>query len=245
MVRTIGVRRGLPALVFGAVALAATPAQAMIPVIDIGAITQLFMQVQSWTEQLRGMEQQLGQLQQSYSAITGLRGMDQLLRLSDTARNYLPTDWAALQASLSGTAASYPELTAAVRAQSSANAVLTAADVARFPPALQALLAADRQAVAGGQALNRIAYARSSDRFSSLATLIDKIGATPDAKAIEELQGRIQAEQAMLSNEGLKLSSLAQVTSSDASARELARREQVVANHGNFATRFQPHPPAP
>lgn len=245
MVKKIGIRRGLAALAVGALALVATPAQAMIPVIDIGAITQLFMQVQSWAEQLRGMEQQLGQLQQSYGAITGLRGMDQLLRLTDAARNYLPTDWPGLQASVRGSTGGYPELTAAVRAQAAANAVLTAADVVRFPAALQSLLADERQAVAGSQALNRIAYARSSERFSSLTTFIDKIGATPDSKSIEELQGRIQAEQAMLSNEGLKLASLAQLAASDAAARELVRREQVIANHGSFATRFQPLPPAP
>jgi type IV secretion system protein VirB5 len=122
---------------------------------------------------------------------------------------------------------------------------LKQSDAARFSADLQALLVAERQAVARGQILNRAAFARSSDRFTKLQTLIDQIGAAPDAKAIAELQGRIGAEQAMVANEGLKLATLAQVAGAESDARALARREQVVANHGGFATRFQPTPPAP
>ena len=230
----------------GTTLLAATvPARAMVPVIDLAAVTQLLMQLNAWTEQLRGMEQQISQLRQTYGAMTGLRGMEQLLRLSDSARNYLPPDWASIQASLSGTASTYPDIAAAVRAQTAANAVLATPELARYSAALQGLLTSERQAIAGGQTLARLAYARSSDRFSALATFIDKIAATPDAKAIEELQGRIQAEQTMLANEGLKLASLAQAAAAEGSARELTRREQVIANHGAFASRFQPTPPQP
>jgi len=228
-----------------ALLLTAAPATAMIPVIDVAAVQQLLMQFNAWTEQLRSMQQQLGQLRQTYGAMTGVRGMAQLMRLPDSARNYLPPDWATLAASLSGAAGGYSELGTAVRDLSSANAILSAADLSRLPASLRGFVAADRQAVASGQALSRLAYARASDRFAALATFIDKIGATPDAKAIEELQGRIQAEQAMLANEGLKLASMAQMAAAESSARDLARREQIVANHGSFATRFQPSPPSP
>jgi type IV secretion system protein VirB5 len=222
--------------------LAADPAQAAMPVVDIAAIRQLLQEVSAWQE-LRGMAQQITQLRQTYAAMTGPRGMEQLLPLSAAARNYLPPDWAALEATLSGARSTYTDLTAAVRAQVDTNAVLAPADLARFSAPLQALLAEERQAVAGGQAITRAAYARSSDRFVSLATLIDRIGATPDAKAIEELQGRIEAEQAMLTNEGLKLAAFAQIAAAECAARDLVRREQVIANHGAFATRFQPTPP--
>jgi hypothetical protein len=233
------------ALAVGTLVLVTSPVRATIPVIDVAALTQLLMQLNAWTEQLRGMEQQLGQLRETYGAMTGLRGMDRLLRLSDAARNYLPPDWAALEASLAGATGAYPAIAAAVRTQSAANAILSPAELARYPAGLRKLLTADRQAVAGGQTLTRLAYSRSSDRFAALSTFIDTIGATPDAKSIAELQGRIQAEQTMLANEGLKLASLAQVAAAETSARELARREQIVANHGTFATRFQPTPPAP
>ena len=235
----------LPTLVASALLLAMQPARAMVPVIDIAAVTQLLMQLNAWTEQLRGMEQQVSQLRDTYGSITGVRGMEQLLPISPGARNYLPTDWASLSATLAGATSSYPALAASARTQAASNAVLTPAQLAQFPAALQSLLTADRQAVAGGQALTRLAYSQSSDRFAALATFIQSIGATGDSKAIAELQGRIQAEQAMLANEGVKLASLAQVAAAETAARDLMRREQVVVNHGQFATRFQPAPPAP
>ena len=237
--------RAIASAAICAMGLAATPAQAIIPVTDVAAIQVLLQQISAWSEQLRSMRSQLGQLQQTYTSMTGARGMEQVLRLSDAARNYLPPDWNALEASISGAAGAYPQLTAAVSAQAAANAILTPADLARFPVSLQGLLTNARQGVAGNQAVTRLAYAHSSDRFASLATLIDRIGATPDAKAIAELQGRIGAEQAMLTNDGIKLAALAQSATAEAAARELAIREQVIASHGAFATRFQPIPPAP
>jgi len=191
------------------------------------------------------MQQQITQLQQTYAAMTGSRGMQQLLPISAAARNYLPPDWVTIEATLSGASSAYANLAAAVRMQLSANAVLTSADLARFSAPLQTLLETERQDVAGNQAFSRLAYAQSSDRFTSLQTLISTIGATPDAKSIEELQGRTQAELAMLTDEGLKLAALAQIAAAESAANDLVRREQIVANHGAFASRFQPTPPAP
>jgi len=229
---------------FCALALMVEPAQAMIPVIDIAALQQLLQEVNAWQQQLRGMQQQITQLQQTYGAITGSRGMQQLLPLSAAARNYLPPDWATLEATLSGASSAYADLATAIRVQLTANAVLTPADLARFSAPLQTLLENERQAVAGGQAFTRLAYAQSSDRFTSLQTLISTIGRTADAKSIEELQGRTQAELAMLTDESVKLAALAQVAAAETAARDLTRREQIIANHGAFATRFQPTPPA-
>jgi type IV secretion system protein VirB5 len=69
---------------------------ATMPVIDVAAITQLLQQIIAWDEQLQGMRAQLGQLRQTTSALTGARGMEQLLRQTPAARNYLPTDWTGL-----------------------------------------------------------------------------------------------------------------------------------------------------
>ena len=51
------------------------------------------------------MEQQITQLQQTYAAMTGSRGMQLLLPLSAATRNYLPPDWATLEATLMAQAA--------------------------------------------------------------------------------------------------------------------------------------------
>jgi type IV secretion system protein VirB5 len=225
-------------------AAASVPAHATMPVIDVAAITQLIQEILAWDEQLQGMRQQLDQLQQTHAALTGSRGMGQLLQLSPAARNYLPSEWTGLSAVLSGAGVD-PAITRAARAQLGNNVVLSVADQSRLPQNLQALLQSEREAVAGAQALTRAAYGHSSDRFASLSTLIDQIRATQDAKAIAELQGRIGAEQAMVANEAVKLAALAQVTDAERAARELVRRETVVSSHGDFATRFQPTPPVP
>jgi type IV secretion system protein VirB5 len=220
-------------------------ANATMPVIDVAAITQLLQEIVAWDEQLQGMRAQLAQLQQTTSALTGARGMDQLLRQTPAARNYLPTDWAGLANLTGGGGGVDPFLARDARLQRDANAILPAAALGRLPPRLLSLLSGERDAVAVSQAATRAAYARSSERFGSLSTLIDQIRAAPDAKAIAELQSRIEAEQAMLANESIKLVALAQVMDAERGARELARREAALQSHGAFGARFQPVPPVP
>ena len=225
--------------------LATGAARASMPVIDIAALQQLVQQVDAWQQQLRAMQQQLSQLRQTRDALTGVRGMEQLLRQTPAARNYLPPDWAALTSAVQSSAGTYAGVAAAIRGQISANSVLTLRELRRVDGSVGTRLAAERAAVATGQTLARAAFARSSARFGELSALIDKIGATPDAKAIAELQGRIGAEQAMLVNEGLKLAALGQAIEAERWLQDLQRREAITQNHGAFASRFQPTPPAP
>jgi type IV secretion system protein VirB5 len=220
-------------------------ADATMPVIDVAAITKLLQQIMAWDEQLQGMRAQLEQLQQTKSALTGARGMDQVLRLSLADRNYLPGDWAGLASVAAGGGGVDATLTRIARVQREVNAILSDEAIARLPPSLESLLRSERDAIAAEQALTRQAYARSSDRFAALTTLIDEIRAAPDAKAIAELQSRIGAEQTMLTNEHVKLTALAQVSDAQRNARELARREAVIQSHGAFGSRFQAVPPVP
>lgn len=238
-------RRRAAALVVGVATVICAPANATVPVIDVASIVQLIQQLEAWRSQLDGMEQQIGQLRQTYGAMTGGRGLQSLLATTLSARNYLPPDWSGVVGAARGAAGSYGVLRAVIRSTQTSNAVLSAADLDRFSTALQSMLSADRQSVAGSAVVMKTAYANSSQRFSALQVLIDQIGATPDAKAIAELQARIAAEQVMVANDGLKLAAAAQIAITDAAARELAHRELIVANHGAFASRLQPVPPAP
>jgi type IV secretion system protein VirB5 len=225
--------------------IVAAPADASIPVIDIAAVRQLIQDTLSWQQQLRAMQSQLAQLQQTRTALTGSRGMERLLQQTVAERNYLPVDWSSLDAVARGAAANYGDLAARVRDLAKANARLTDEDLARLPAVARALLVDARGTAATGQALTQTAYERSSGRFASLGQLIDRIGTTGDVKAIAELQGRIAAEQAMLENEAVKLQSFAYAADAERASAEVARREAVVQGHGRFASRFQPTPPAP
>jgi type IV secretion system protein VirB5 len=225
--------------------IACAPAHATIPVIDVAAIQQMIQEMIAWQQQLSAMQSQLGQLRQTHSALTGNRGLGALLPQSAADRNYLPADWSSVDAVSRGIGARYSALHARVAALVRDNARISDQELARLPARTRAALLAARDAAATGEALTRAAYERSSDRFSSLGQLIDRIGSTADVKAIAELQGRIAAEQAMLENEAVKLQSYAYATDAARASADQARREAIVQGHGTVATRFQPSPPAP
>jgi type IV secretion system protein VirB5 len=108
-------RRHLLALFIAAAAiLAPLHAKAGIPVIDVTAVANLMQQVMYWQQQISAMQKQYDQLRQSkdqlamtYGAMTGNRGMEQLLPTSDLARNYLPPSYGELMNTLNGSSASY------------------------------------------------------------------------------------------------------------------------------------------
>ncbi len=235
-------------LLAGAIASAfvvSMPAEATIPVIDVASLQQLVQSALSWQRQLQAMKSQLAQLEQTRTALTGARGMEQLLRQSVADRNYLPADWGALERLAQGDVSAFPEIAARAKSLAQANARLSDADLARLPTTLRAFVMGARRAASTDEALTQVAYERSSSRFASLGQLIDRIGTTGDAKAIAELQGRIAAEQAMLENEAVKLQSLAYSAEAARASAEVSRREAIVRGHGTFATRFQPTPPTP
>ena len=72
---------------------AVPPARAQMAVVDVGAIAQLIEQVETARSHLE-------QAYREYESMTGGRGMEQLL--AGTVRNYLPSDWQALEQALNG-----------------------------------------------------------------------------------------------------------------------------------------------
>lgn len=215
------------------IGVGAVPARAAMPVIDIRAIAQAIQQVQSWKSQLAGMTNQLNQLRSQYQAITGTRGMQNLLKLTPAARNYLPPSWSELLAVANGASGSYAGLSSKVRAAISANAILSSADLARLSPTQRARIEEGRKAAALVQVMSQRAYEGTSERFTALQGLIDSIGRATDQKAIDDLTARIGSEQAMLANEQAKLVSLAQMTEADREARRQRERETVLKGIGS------------
>jgi type IV secretion system protein VirB5 len=222
-------------LLLAALALGSTvPAQAQFAVIDIASVTQLVNEVRQLEQQVATARSQLLQAQSEYAAITGNRGMQNLL--SGTLRNYLPTDWTQLSQVMSGSSASFPALASSVSSLVSSNAILTASQVASLSPSQQALLAAARQNPALLAAMSQTALANSSSRFAELQSLISAIGAASDQKASLDLTARVTAEQAMLQNEATKLQILYQVAQSQEWARVQRVREQALVDQGSMRT---------
>jgi type IV secretion system protein VirB5 len=208
------------------------PAAAQFAVIDVASLTQLIQEYQTLQQELSTAQSQLAQAQAQYVAITGNRGMQNLL--SGTPRNYLPTNWTQLSQVMAGSAGGYPELSSEVRALMTTNAILTPAQVASLSPTQQAQVTAARQSPAMLQAISRTALANSSDRFASLQQLISTIGGAGDEKASLDLTSRITAEQGMLQNEQTKLEALYRVAESEERSRVERLREQAIADQGSL-----------
>jgi type IV secretion system protein VirB5 len=217
----------------------ASAAHAQFAVIDVASVTQLIMQVQTLQQQLATARNHLVQAQAEFQSITGSRGMDQLL--AGTVRNYLPPDWNGLASAVHG-GGSYPVLATDVRNALDANAILTSQQLSTLSPSDSQQIQADRHSVAMLQAVAHEALAESGNRFASLQRLIDAIPRASDQKAVLDLQARIAAEQGMLANEVIKLQTLYESIEAARWANEQRAREQAIAAHGNFATRFHPTP---
>jgi type IV secretion system protein VirB5 len=231
--------RLLPWVAMMALFVGIPAARAQFAVIDVASLTQLISEVQTLEQQVATARSQLAQAQSEYQSITGARGMQQLL--AGVARNYLPPNWPALQSALQASG-SYPALSADLQAGLRIAAVLSPQQLAALSVTAGAQLQNERQSVALLQSLSHAALANSSNRFASLQQLIDAIGGATDQKGILELQARIGAEHAMLQDEQTKLQVLYQGVQAEEWANAQRARELSIAGHGQFDSRFQPHP---
>jgi type IV secretion system protein VirB5 len=228
--RFMTVRRALlSSLILGALSLSA---QAQIPVTDVGAIFQLITQVKTLLQELEVAQQDLAQAQQAYQAITGTRGMQNLL--SSTQWNYLPSTSAQLQSTLNGAAGSYSTLAASVQGSMAANAVLTNAQLAALSPEEQSDVQARRQSAALLAGIAQQALSTTSTRFASIQQLVTAIGSATDEKGILDLQARIAAEQGALLNDSTKLGVLYQVAQAQELAEHQREEEQSMADVGSL-----------
>jgi len=212
----------------------APPSHAQWAVVDVGAITQLIQEVSYWKQQIQAMSSQLNQLQSTYNAMTGNRGMQNLLPQTAQTRNYLPTNWQGLMATLNGLSGSYGVLSAQLNSTLSTNAILTPAQLSRLSPQEQAQLQSSRNSAALMQATSQQALQASSQRFVTLQQLINAIPTATDEKGALDLQARIAAEQAMLQNEQTKVQTLNQSLEAEGRAREQRARELSISNIGSL-----------
>jgi type IV secretion system protein VirB5 len=212
----------------------APPLHAQWAVVDVGAITQLIQEVNYWKQQIQAMSSQLNQLQSTYNAMTGNRGMQNVLPMTSQMRNYLPPDWQGLMATLNGLSGSYGVLATQLNATLAANAILTPAQLSRLSSQEQAQLQSSRNSAALMQATSQQALQSSSQRFASLQQLINAIPTATDQKGALDLQARIAAEQAMLQNEQTKVQTLNQALQADERARQQRAQELSILNLGSL-----------
>ena len=212
--------------------LLAPAARAQMAVIDVSSIQQLVQQVRLMQQELQTAQNDLNQARQAYQSMTGSRGMQNLL--SGTVRNYLPANWAQVQAAMNGTGGAYSALAASMQASVTANAVLSPSAVAALSPTERALLQSQRQNTALLQAISQQALSTTSSRFASIQQLINTIGSANDPKAILDLQARIAAEHGMLQTDQSKLQALYQAAQAEETAQRQRAREQAIVDSGSL-----------
>ena len=208
------------------------PARAQWAVVDVGAITQLLIQVKQLENAIAVAQNTLTQAHQAYSAITGGRGMQ--LVLSGVNRNYLPANWNDLLAAQNGAGGLYGALGSDVSATIQRNALLTLNYTQKFSDAENAQLSARRSSVALQEALARQELVNVSQRFAAIQTLINAIPSATDEKGILDLQARIQVEQGMLQNENSKLHVLYAAAQSQAQTERARADEQAIVDIGHL-----------
>lgn len=234
-------------LTLGATLIAcAPPAWGQLAVFDAASVRQLVAQVSALHEQLATTRAHLAQAREQLESMRGERGMQALL--AGTSRNYLPPDWQVVQQLLDSSAGdvvpggAYAALGASLRSTIETNAVLSSGQLAMLAPWGRQHIESTRRSGALLQVLAQEGLASASGRFAAIQQLIDAIPAAHDQKAILDLQARIAAEQGMLENEQTKLQLLYWSAQAERQAELLRAREQALAGHGRFESRFQPRP---
>jgi type IV secretion system protein VirB5 len=214
---------------------AAAPAHAGMPVIDVANLAEAIQQVISWGQQLDGMVQQYQQLVSTYNSLTGPRGMQSLLPISVSQRNYLPATYAQLQAVMNGSSASYAPLASQVQSTVQANAILTAPQVSILSSQAQAFLNQSRRSAATLAMLSGQTQSNASNNFSTLQGLISALAGTRDTKASADLSGRIQSEQVMTQTNQIKTEALYQAVQAQQLQNLQAAKELAVQSLGRMS----------
>lgn len=214
-----------------AAALAGLPAhgfaQQGVPVFDAGAIAKHVEQIGKLTEQIKTMQAQLTQAKQLYESFNQLTDVNDVASLlgSDEFRKHLPKEFGEIEklvsgggGSLAGTVDRYLEQNRAYQGTDANSFYRTELDrIARQTGAKHSI----------GQSV----YDTASKRIDGLEELRQKITTSKDAKDVLDLSARIQAEQALLQNEVLRMQGLAMVQQArgemDGQRAEERRRQLV------------------
>lgn len=172
---------------------------AQIPVTDGSVLTQQIQQVVSWGQQLQQMKAQIEQQKQAYQAITGPRGLGNLLN-NPALKNELPADWQSVYTAIQK--GGYQGLTGSAKSIRNANKIV---DCDQKLETARILCEREANKPAQDKAFVQDAYTHAQARLSNIEGLMSQIDTTSDPKAIADLGARIQIEQAMIQNEQTKL----------------------------------------
>src|SRR5471032_2482485 len=166
-----------------------------IPVIDVANLVQSLEQVLDDATAIENQVQQIRQLQSQLQSINGLRNLGQVFN-NPLLRNYVPSEaYTFVNAVDTG---GYSGLKGTAKALRDAGLIYNCMDRSGDARTrCQATLAQPYQQ----KGLLQDAMKSAAGRLAQIDALMDQINATPDQKAVQEIQARIGAENALLSHE--------------------------------------------
>ncbi len=204
-----------------------------IPVIDVANLIQTVQQVMDDITQINNQVQQIAQLQAQLNSMNGARNLGNVFN-SSTLMNYVPArSFQKFNAvSLSG----YSGLTSTAKALRDSGMVYNCLD-------LQGLVRTDCQAALAlpyqHKGLLQDAMTAAAGRLSQIQSLMSQINATQDQKAVQEIQARIGAENALLAHEMSQLQMVQGMADSEeriARSRDRERQYEMLNRTGKVSS---------
>jgi type IV secretion system protein VirB5 len=192
-----------------------------IPVIDQTAILKHIESIAQLKSQLDALHQQIEQAQQLYSSLNKLTDMaDVASVLNDPAiRKALPSDFAAIEGLLKGEGTGVFKDSASKFLEGNSTYRTDADDFYAKE------LARVQNKNAGQMSLGQQMYDAATKRIDGIDQLREKISTAGDAKEIADLQARLQAEQAFLQTDVLRMEGLRMVQQAQTQVDEQRKAE--------------------
>ena len=203
-----------------------------IPVIDIANLIQTIQQVVDDITAIENQVQQIAQLQSQLNSINGIRNLGNVFN-NPLLRNYVPAEAYAYLNAID--ASGYQGLSSTAKALRNVGMVYNCMD--RQGPArtsCQAALAQPYQQ----KGMLQDAMKSAAGRLAQITSLMEQINATTDQKAVQEIQARIGAENALLTHEVSQIQMLQGMADSEdriARSRDRERQYETLGRTGKVA----------
>ncbi|RVJ87672.1 MULTISPECIES: P-type DNA transfer protein VirB5 [Sinorhizobium] len=209
-------------VIASALSLSATGAAGQgIPVIDQTAIAKQIESIAQLKAQLDALNQQIEQAQQLHGSLNKLTDMaDVASVLNDPAiRKALPADFSAIEDLFKGNGTGVVADSASKLLEGNTTYQTNAADF--YAQELSRI----QNKNAGQMSLGQQIYDAATKRIDGIDQLREKISTAGDAKDIADLQARLQAEQAFLQTDVLRMEGLRMVQQAQAQIDEQRKAE--------------------
>jgi len=217
-------KRLICSTILAASCVGGTAAHAGIPVIDGANLVQSIMNVLSWAEQYQQMYQDYEQQIRNYESLTGARNLGDILN-NPAFRNTVDPNFINTMQSIQNSGSG--GLSAQARALRRTLEVYSCSDRSGTDRrTCEAALSVNSQNMVNQEN----ALGLLTERINQIQGLQSRINTTDDPKAIAELQARIAAEQAQISNDANRIAVMNAYTAAQERSIEQKLKEDEMRN---------------